>query len=306
MKVLITGGAGFIGSHVTKNLLGAGYDVEIIDDFSTGRMENLDGMINKIKLVEGSILDRRLLQNQFDVVDVVIHLAAQISVTRSLKSPIIDAETNILGSLRVAEFCIEKNIKHIIFASSGGAIYGEPKILPATEETTPSPLSPYAASKLAFENYLNYYQEKGLTSSILRLSNIYGPKQDPRGEAGVISIFLENIKQSRPLSVFGDGSTSRDYLNVTDLADLITIFTEKRIPGCYNISTGKETTLNTLIDVIRNVTECDPVINTLPLRHGEVKNISLSNQKVNNVIGWKPRIELNEGVKTVWNWLKSL
>ncbi|MHA1451042.1 MAG: GDP-mannose 4,6-dehydratase, partial [Candidatus Hodarchaeales archaeon] len=131
-------------------------------------------------------------------------------------------------------------------------------------------------------------------------------RQDPLGEAGVISIFLENIKQNRPLSVYGDGTTSRDYLNVTDLAELITFFADKKILGCYNISTGKETTLNDLIETILRVTGADPVINNLPLRHGEVRNICLSNQKVRDITGWKPKVELEEGISSVWKWINSL
>lgn len=305
MKILVTGGAGFIGSHVVESLLNEGHEVEILDDFSTGRVENLAAFKSRVRVVKGNILDKKLLREQFDGLDLVIHLAAQSSVSRSLENPYDDAEINILGSIRVADFCFEQGIKHLLFASSGGAVYGDPPSLPATESTPPSPLSPYAISKFAFENYLDYYSRRGLQPCIMRLSNIYGPKQDPRSEAGVISIFLENMKNDKPLTVYGDGTSSRDYLCVQDLANLVVMLVKKPVEGYFNVSSGKETRLLELIGFIREVTGIEPVLHHEPLRAGEVKNAYLNSQKIKELTGWQPDISLKNGIASVWEWLNS-
>ncbi|MHA2298059.1 MAG: NAD-dependent epimerase/dehydratase family protein [Candidatus Hodarchaeales archaeon] len=305
MKVLITGGAGFIGSHVAETLVNEGHEVEILDDFSTGRMENLDGIKSSVRLVKGSILDDMLLEKQFTGINIVVHLAAQISVARSLVDPYTDAKINVLGSIRVANFCLEQGVEHLLFASSGGAIYGNPPGLPATEDTPPAPLSPYAASKLAFENYLTFYRDKGLESSIMRLGNVFGSRQDPLGEAGVISIFLENLRNEKPLVVYGDGTSSRDYLYVQDLSGLVSKLVNKPVSGCFNACSGEETRLIDMIDLMKEVTGIEPVLQYAPLRRGEVKNIYLSNHKVKKMTGWKPSISLKAGIELVWKWLNE-
>ncbi|MFW9995299.1 MAG: NAD-dependent epimerase/dehydratase family protein [Candidatus Odinarchaeota archaeon] len=305
MKILVTGGAGFIGSHIVELLLNEGHEVEILDDFSTGRVENLETFKSHVRVVKGSILDKELLEEQFDGLDLVIHLAAQISVARSLENPYNDAEINVLGAIRIADFCLAQDVKHLLFASSGGAIYGDPPELPATEKTPPSPLSPYAVSKLAFENYLGYYRSKGLQSCIMRLSNIYGPRQDPRGEAGVISIFLENVRNGKPLTVYGDGTSSRDYLYVQDLAKLVALLVKKPVNGYFNVSSGEETRLMDLIELVKEITGTEPVLHHAPLRPGEVKNVYLSNQRIKQLTGWRPVTPLKNGMISVWEWFNS-
>lgn len=257
MKVLVTGGAGFIGSHVADALLAAGHDVVVIDDLSTGRRDNVPA---SARFVEGDIRDADLVERVFveERPDVVCHQAAQTSVSVSTREPVRDAEVNVIGSLRVLEACRRHGISRFVFASTGGAIYGEvPEGQRATESWPARPLSPYACSKLAFESYLAAYgREHGLTYTILRYANVYGPRQDPHGEAGVVAIFSQRLAAGQPIQINarreeGDPGCVRDYVSVRDVVRANVLAAEGRLAQTIvNVGAGVATTTLALAEAI--------------------------------------------------------
>jgi UDP-glucose 4-epimerase len=237
--ILVTGGAGFIGSHLVDALCGE-HDIVVVDDLSTGRKENLEESIGKISFHKMNILDKKIRGVLKDA-EIVFHLAAQANVTKSIEDPFFDLDVNVKGLLNIVENAT--NLERFIFASSGGAIYGDPKYLPADEEHKTNPISPYGVSKLAAEKYLNYYSRThGLKTTSLRYANVYGERQDPYGEAGVISIFIDKaLKGERP-EIFGDGEQTRDYIHVTDIVSANLHAMKKE--GTFNVGTGVETSVN--------------------------------------------------------------
>ncbi len=296
MVALVTGGAGFIGSHLVEALLREGYSVAVLDDMSTGRRENLSGVEGRIVLHRMSVLSRDLGQVLRDV-EVVFHLAAQVNVRRSVEEPAYDLKVNALGTLNLLEQ--GRDVERFIYASSGGAVYGEPRYLPVDEEHPTNPISPYGASKLAGEKYVQLYgYNYGLKYAILRYANVYGERQDPRGEAGVIAIFLDRLGRGLPLEVFGTGEQTRDYVYVGDVV-LATLRALKQ-EGVFNIGTGTETSVNQLIEVIQRVTGIVPDVRYLPPRSGEVKRICLSTTRAQDVLGFRARVALQEGIARLW------
>ncbi|UCG01074.1 MAG: GDP-mannose 4,6-dehydratase [Candidatus Heimdallarchaeota archaeon] len=303
MKSLVTGGAGFVGSHLIERLLLEKHSVVCLDDFSSGKEKNLESIRDKIKIVEGDIRDIDIVQKIVIDVDYVFHLAAQTSVTRSVREPQYDASVNIEGTINLLEAIKECSVKRIIFMSTGGAIYGEPISLPATESTMEEPISPYGLSKLTAEKYLHFYSKAyGLSYVILRPANIYGPRQDPHGEAGVISIFLEKIKTNKPLEIFGDGKDTRDYVYVKDIAEICINAMNSSQTDVFNAGTGNQTSLLELIKTIEYVTKveadkkfCDP-------RPGDVHYIALDSLKAYEKLGWKPTTDLTIGIHKTWDW----
>lgn len=298
--ILVTGGAGFIGSHLVDVLCGE-HDVVVIDDLSKGRMENLRDSIDRIKFKKMNILDNNI-GSVLEDVEIVFHLAAQANVTKSVEDPFFDLDVNVKGLLNIVENA--KNLERFIFASSGGAVYGEPKYLPADEKHETNPIAPYGVSKLAGEKYLNYYSyTHGLKTTCLRYSNVYGARQDPYGEAGVISIFIDKALKGEPPEIFGDGEQTRDYVHVSDIvsANLHAMKHE----GTFNIGTGVETSVNQLVTVLSELKgkEIKPVHTAE--RKGEVRRTVLSIEKAKTELGWSPNLSLKEGMQRTFDYFKK-
>lgn len=304
MQILVTGGAGFIGSHIVDIYLQEGHQVVVIDNLSTGKNSNVNqaALFYPIDICSFKELELVFQKHNFDVVN---HHAAQINVRRSIEKPIFDAETNIIGSLNLFELCRKYGVKKCIFASSGGAIYGTPKQIPVDENALTKPLSPYGVAKLSVEQYLDYYyQVWNLERIILRYGNVYGPRQDPQGEAGVISIFCNNILRGNPCVVFGDGFKTRDYVSVHDVAaaNLLALYSSADI---YNIGTGIETSVNQLIDMIQKVAHQKTSIIHDNDRKGEIERIALFSMKANKLLGWEITIPLSKGIEEIFCWYQQ-
>jgi len=298
MKILVTGGAGFIGSHLVDKALEEGYDVVTIDNLNNGKLENLnkDAKFYKVDIVD---IDNLSLVFEKEKPDYIIHLAAQISLRESLKNPIYDAEQNILGSINVLEGCRKFNVKKVVYASSA-AVYGFPKYLPVDEKHPINPFSPYGVSKHTVEHYLNsYYKNFDLDYVILRYSNVYGERQASSGEAGVISIFIDVLKKKEKPVIFGDGKQTRDFIYVKDVAKANLLALEKETNSkIFNISTNTETSVNKVFKIIKEImnSNINPTYEK-PIK--EVKNIRLDNSLVKKELDWKPKVELNEGLKKI-------
>ena len=308
MKVLVTGGAGFIGSHVVDKLLEAGHDVVVIDNLSTGKRENVD---SRAKFYQVDINEPDVLRWVFDEErpDVVNHHAAQVSVIASMKEPIEDAIVNILGSLNLIKLSVEYKVKKFIYISSGGAIYGNPQYLPCDEKHPINPLSPYGVSKHTVEHYLYLFRENyGLDYVVLRYPNVYGPRQDPYGEAGVVAIFSKRMWKKQPVIIYGDGTQERDFVYVGDIAEAnLLAMNELNIdePPIFNLGWGRGESVNKIFRILAEITgyEHEPVHE--PPRPGEVYKISLNAQFAREVLGWQPKVELEDGLRITAEWFKE-
>ena len=304
MKVLLTGGAGFVGSWVGEALIADGNEIFIIDDLSTGKIQNIPKDANFVK---ADIKDRDRLEKIFEDFkpEVVNHHAAQMNVRNSVEDPIFDAQVNILGTINLLELSIQHEIKKFMFASTGGAIYGEPEVIPCIEDTLPAPVSPYGISKYAVEQYLNYYKAvHGLSHVVLRYSNVYGPRQNPHGEAGVVAIFCDRIKYGNPCEIFGDGRQTRDYVYVEDVARA-NILSLNAKDAILNIGTAIETSVNDIVRKLRTVTNRDVQVVYSPRRRGEVDRIALEIKRAGELLGWSPHVSLEEGLSRTWEWFGS-
>ncbi|MFU2158705.1 SDR family oxidoreductase [Caldisericum sp. AR60] len=301
MKILVTGGAGFIGSNVVDAFVENSFEVAVLDNLSTGKKENLN---TKAKFYNADLRDRNALEKVFKEFkpEIVNHHAAQIDVRKSVEDPVFDAEINIVGSTNLFQLAVKYEVKRVVFASTGGALYGEPKVLPANEDTPIEPLSPYGVAKYCVENYLNYFKRlHGIERVILRYANVYGPRQDPLGEAGVISIFTGRILEGKPVFIFGDGTQTRDFIYVEDVvnANLLAIAGSE---GVYNIGTGVETSVNDIVKVFEEVLERKIQVEYLPPRKGEVYRIALDYTKAKQSLGFEPTYTLKEGIKKTIEW----
>lgn len=306
MESLVTGGAGFLGSHLIEELLIKNHNVVCLDDFSTGKRSNLKTVEDQIKVIKGDIRNPDTVQKAINQVDYVFHLAAQISVNRSVREPSYDASVNIEGMINLLEAVCTSSVKRFVYVSTGGAIYGEPKHLPASESTEEEPISPYGLSKLVGEKYLQWFHRiHDLSYSIIRPANIYGPRQDPLGEAGVISIFLGNLKNSLPLEIFGDGKDTRDYIYVKDITDICIKAINSSIVDTFNAGTGEQTNILELIEIIENVTKFPTRKKFSDPRPGDVKHIALESVKAKKLLNWYPKTELEKGIKKTWEWFDS-
>lgn len=318
MKVLITGGAGFIGSHIADEFINNGYKVYIIDNLSTGKYENLNP---KAKLYEMDVCDSELEKvfNKHSF-DYVIHHAAQIDVRYSVANPIMDAEINIMGILNILQNCYKNDIKGVIFASSGGVVYGEPEQLPVLETFQKGPLSPYGVSKLSSEYYLHFYARVlGLPYIVLRYANVFGPRQDPNGEAGVVAIFVQKMLQKNIPVIFGDGEQLRDYVYVSDVARANLLALEFLLEQgknfifnqtgtlddhAFNIGTGKGTSVNELFYKLKKITNFHEDAKYCPERIGELRKIILDSNKAMHDLKWIPQTNFETGLKTTVEYLK--
>lgn len=296
MKILVTGGAGFIGSHLADAFLAQGHEVSILDNLSTGRRENIP---QKSIFYEKDICDSKIVELIQDIApDAISHQAAQIDVRKSVNDPRLDAQINILGSLNVLEAARQAKVKKIMFASTGGAIYGEQDYFPADETHPLRPCSPYGIAKLSVEKYLDYYSSTyGISVTTLRYANVYGPRQNPHGEAGVVAIFCEKMLKNQQPVINGNGLQTRDYVFVQDVvqANLLTLNTLEN--QTYNVGTGIETNVNEIFQhLVRisglNYEECHG-----PAKVGEQMRSVLSHQKLTQKTGWLPQQSLFQGLE---------
>lgn len=295
MKILVTGGAGFIGSHIVDLLVNKGHDVVVLDDLSNGKSENLNA---KVTFYHLSIMDKKLIEIfHRENFEVVIHHAAQISVRDSVKDPLHDMEINIKGTLLLLELCRNYNIKKFIFASTGGALYGEQDYFPADEMHLTRPLSPYAIAKLSVEKYLFfYYHTHNLPYISLRYANVYGPRQDPFGEAGVVAIFAQKMLKGEQPIINGDGRQTRDFVFVHDIAHANLLALEHDVVGEINIATGSESSITQIFQQIKRITSSGAKEVHGPAMPGEQLRSVLSYKKAKEVLGWKPTTSLDEGL----------
>lgn len=299
--MLVTGGAGFIGSHLVDALIGAGHDVVVVDHHRKDkpRFPNEKATVYKISFQSPEL--EHVFQTERP--DAVCHLAAQISVTHSVANPVADAQTNIVSSVHVLDLAHKYGVKKFVFASSGGAIYGDHPERPTPEKHDAQPISPYGVGKQAFEHYLDLYRaQHGMSTVALRFSNVYGPRQMALGEASVIAIFLERLRTGAPATIFGDGSTTRDYLYVLDAVDAFLKALNSEFVGTVNVATAKETTVLELWETLRNIHAKDHPVDFFPFRPGEVERSVLSPAWAKDVIGWEPRTSLQEGLKETYDW----
>lgn len=303
-RVLVTGGAGFIGSHVVDALIQAGHEVTVVDDLSTGRRRNVNP---KAKFYQIDIRSQELRSIfERERPEYVNHHAAQIDVGHSANNPLHDASVNLLGSINLLECCRKCGIKKIIYASTGGAVYGEPEQLPCNEEHPIRPSSPYGASKYAVELYLELYRQNyGVDYTILRYPNVYGPRQDPFGEAGVVAIFSLQMLMGEQVTINGSGEQERDFLYVEDCVKANLLSMEKGSGEVYNLGTGKGTSINHLFEEMKRLTGYprDPVYG--PPRLGEVFRICLDANKAKKELEWSPTVGLQEGLERTLGYFKE-
>lgn len=299
---LITGGAGFIGSAIARRLMNEGARVSAVDDLSAGKKENLPPAADLHTLSVQDPLIRELIKKIKP--DAVFHFAAHINVRNSLKNPLKDAQTNIIGSINVFEACRANRVKTIIFPSTSGALYGEAKRIPTPETEPLSPLSPYGAAKIAVEHYLYYYATvHGLNAQILRLSNVYGPGQKADGEAGVVAIFCNARKKGETPIIYGDGTQTRDFIYVDDVIDASLSSLWRRGFNLYNIGTGIETSINELWDMIFKNAKQERCY--AKAQKGDVWKSALASDKAQRELEWKPHYSLRDGIEKTYKWFEK-
>jgi UDP-glucose 4-epimerase len=296
VRVLVTGGAGFIGSHVSDLLIENAHEVAIVDDLSSGKKENIP---EKATFYELDI--RTGCSGVFEEFrpDAVVHQAAQMDVRRSVAEPDFDADVNILGTIRLLQNCATHGVSKFLFASTGGAIYGEQDEFPATEEHPLRPISPYGVSKLSGERYLFYYQAQyGLPYVALRYANVYGPRQDPHGEAGVVAIFSGRLARNETSKINGTGEQTRDYVFVGDVARANLLALENDVPsGAYNVGTGVETSVNELYELLRAGADKDLPPEHAPAKPGEQMRSCVDPSLAERAFGWRPEVGISSGLK---------
>ncbi len=313
MRILVTGGAGFIGSHVVDAYVAAGHDVVVADDLSTGRRANANPRAEFYPADLNSLHLQELFRGQ--AFDLVNHHAAQVDVRRSVADPAADAAINIGGTLRLLELCRRHGVRGVIFISSGGAVYGDRAPVPTPEDFPPRPISPYGISKLTGERYVDYYQTvHGIPGVILRYANVFGPRQDPHGEAGVVAIFCQRLLRGEPPIVYGDGEQTRDFIYVGDVAAAnlraLDLLQRRRSggsdgPAVFNIGTGKETTVNALLGRLSALAGGARASQHGPPRAGEQRRSAVDPARAHAVLGWTPTVPLAEGLGLTLDWFKT-
>ncbi len=305
--ILVTGGAGFIGSHLVDRLLKEGFKVRVVDDLSTGEKKNLARHQNNksFQFIEGDIQNFDLLKKIVKGVDAVFHEAALVSVTRSIENPLLSNEVNVTGTVNLLKACIDANVKRFVFASSC-AVYGDSQTLPNHENLIPMPLSPYAVSKVAAENYLKVFHDVyGLETVSLRYFNVYGPRQKYGPYSGVISIFINRLIENKAPIIYGDGEQTRDFVNVKDVveANMLALSKPNAAGEVFNISTGEAATINTVLKTIQKImgkTFPEPVYKEP--RSGDIKHSYADISKAKKSIGYEPRVKLAEGLNELVEW----
>lgn len=305
MKILVTGGAGFIGSHVVDKYIGEGHEVAVVDNLSTGFRENINP---KARFYETNICDANAIEDIFqrERPAVVNHHAAQMDVRHSVNDPVFDATTNILGSLNLILASVKHQVRKFIYISTGGAIYGEPKYLPVDENHGVNPESQYGVSKHSVEHYLYlYWRQSDLTYTILRYPNVYGPRQNPKGEAGVIAIFIGKMLEGVTPTIFGNGEQIRDYVHVNDIVRANSLALAKGDGEIYNIGSGTGTTVNELYRLLSSILSFRSAPTYAPPRTGELQRIYLDAQKAKQRLGWAAQTSIEEGLRLTVEWAKK-
>ncbi|MBI3948801.1 MAG: NAD-dependent epimerase/dehydratase family protein [Armatimonadetes bacterium] len=305
MKVLVTGGAGFIGSHVVDRLLADGHQVVVVDDLSTGKRANLNP---GARFYEMDIQDRALAEVlERESPDVVDHHAAQMDVRRAVEDPLFDARVNVLGLLNVLESCVRSKVRKVIFVSSGGAVYGEPERLPADEDHPIRPITPYGITKYVGEKYLYFYRVvHRLDYTVLRYANVYGPRQDPHGEAGVVAIFIGLLAKGQVPTInrYPDGEMQRDFVFVGDVVEANAAALTRGSGRVLNIGTGRGTTVSDLLEAVQHTlgTRIEPHFGVA--RPGELRQIYLAIDRAERYLGWRPRVNLEQGLWETAEWFR--
>jgi UDP-glucose 4-epimerase len=304
MKILVTGGAGFIGSHIVNAYINAGHDVIVIDNLSSGEIKLVNPKAKFYHLDIHSPEVKTILEKE--KITVINHHAAQISVSASLSNPLFDANSNIIGTLQLLQNAVSFDIEKFIFASTGGAMYGKQKSFPTNEEQPCHPLSPYAISKWSAETYISYFgTQHGLNTTVLRYSNVYGPHQNPHGEAGVVAIFCERLLKDQHPIINGNGEQTRDFVYVQDIVQANIIALNPQCSGLFNVGTGKETSINYLTRCLIKASAIATSIEHGPAKKGEQKRSSIDSGKLLKRFGWKPGVSLEEGLLETFNYFKN-
>ena len=310
MRSLVTGGAGFIGSNLVDALLERGDEVLVIDDLSSGRRENLEAALAAgASLVEGDVADTHAVESAFAAgrPEAVFHLAAQIDVRRSVSDPVFDLEVNVGGTINLLEHSARAGVRRFVFASTGGAIYGEGegRPLPLGEEADERPEAPYGQSKLAAEGYVDLYsRQHGLSAIALRLGNVYGPRQDPHGEAGVVAIFCGALLGGTVPKVFGDGTQTRDYVYVGDVVAAFLAAGDSEATGAFNVGTGREANVLDVGQALAAACDASFSPELAPPRSGEVQRIAIASDRAKAALGWQAEVTLEDGLARTLDWAR--
>mgnify|MGYP000524030512 CR=1 FL=1 len=305
MKYLVTGGAGFIGSHVADLLVKGGHEVVIVDDLSSGTKENIH---SKATFEKCDIRDEECMRAVFEKYrpDFVYHFAAQLSVRKSVEDPVFDAQVNIIAFIHLLNLSKEFLVKKVIFASSAGTVYGDKEELPVPETVDTRPECPYGISKLAMEKYAYYYYlTYQLPYVALRFSNVYGPRQNPHGEAGVVGIFTERMLEGKECFINGDGETTRDFVYVDDVADACILALDEEVIGEYNISRGVQTSVNTIAELLVEYTEYGKEVPHREAKPGEQRYGEYDSTLYQEKTGWSPDIDIKTGLKQTVEWFQK-
>jgi len=306
MKILVTGGAGFIGSHIVDAYLKRGDEVVIIDDLSSGSRNNIESALSQgAKLYECAIQSPEVKEIfESEKPNLINHHAAQKSVRDSVTNPVKDADINLIGLLNILEAGRASGCKKVVFASSGGVVYGEQDTFPATETHSKRPMSPYGVSKMASELYLDYYcMEHGFSAVAMRYANIYGPRQDPDGEAGVVAIFSERMKKSKPTAIFGTGKQTRDFVYVADVVTA-NLAVDQKVEGfkAFNVGTGVESSVLDLHQILAKISQYPHEVSFEPAKSGEQMRSVLSYGLLQSETGWAPKYDFQSGLKETYQW----
>ncbi len=305
MKILVTGGAGFIGSQIADAYIREGYEVHILDNLSTGFEKNINPKAHFVKSdISSPVILDLFKKEKFDVVN---HHAAQIDVRKSVNDPIFDANTNILGTINLLQSCSKTEVKKFMFASTGGAVYGEQEFFPANENHPTNPVSPYGITKLTIEKYLFFYKnEYGLNHTILRYANVYGPRQNPFGEAGVVAIFSNKLLKNENPVINGDGKQTRDYVFVEDVVKANVITLNSNSSDLYNVGTSVETSVNELFAKLNSIAGNKANEKHGPSPKGEQARSVITSEKLFKKFSWKPSVQIDEGLIKTFDYFKAI
>jgi UDP-glucose 4-epimerase len=304
LKVLVTGGAGFIGSHVVDRLTADGHEVVILDDLSTGDVEHLQPSARFYQMdLQSPWLDELF---RIERPEAVVHEAAQASVRHSVEDPVFDAGVNVLGTAALLQASVHHGVRRFLFASTGGALYGDADVIPTPEDYPTLPVSPYGASKLSAEVYLRtFHALHGLSYTALRYANVYGPRQDPHGEAGVVAIFAQRLLSGERARINGDGKQTRDFVYVGDVADANARALTSDAVGSFNVGTGIETDITTIFQLLRRLTGSNQPEEHGPPLAGEQRRSVVDNRKIEKVLGWKPKTSLEAGLEATVRYFRE-